>query len=418
MEKNQILSEDKKISDSLNLLEAAKEKRFSNKARSLAVIVENQISKAKHEVSDKFQLFFEVAPTTNTSGVQNYDTVLIKMLSRALPNLLAYDVAGVQPMSTPTSLIFYRKARYTNMSGTEALKAEADTDFAGTGTHAGDTPTNLLLATPTAYTTGTGMSTSALETLGDGTAAWGEMSLSIEKQTVTAKGRALKANYTVELIQDMKNVHGLEAKAILSDILSNEMLVETNRELLRTMYINAKVGAAATTVPGTWTVEDDSQGRWFQEDAVSVIYSLGKDANAINYDVRFGRGNYIIVSCNLADVLAAAERLDTSSVKLGDIDGAGDTFIGTMGRYKIYIDPYINEASDSFACVGFKGSDELTAGIFYCPYIALEMYEAVDANRLQPVMGFKSRYDMVNNPYSGATSAANGWFRKSRVTGF
>ena len=244
------------------------------------------------------------------------------------------------------------------------------------------------------------------------------MSFSIEKVTVEAKSRALRADYTVEMVQDLKNVHGLEAQTILADVLSNEILVETNRHILREMYYTAKVGMQETTSKGIWSVADDSQGRWFQEDAVSVIYALGKDANAINYDIRFGRGNFMVVSCNFADVLAAAEKLDTTSVKIGEVDGAGNTFVGTLGRYKVYIDPYINDSAESFAMVGYKGATELEAGYFYCPYIPLEMYEAVDAQRMQPAIAFKSRYGTICNPYTGSGANANGFFRKSVIKGF
>lgn len=414
----QVLIEEKDIASRLAVLkEADADRKFSPKQRSLAIMIENQINKAQHKVSkDKLDVFFEAAPATNTTAVANYDPVLIKMLRRALPNLISYDVGGVQPMGMPTGLVFFQKARYTSPTGTEALKDEANTAFGGdsTKTQGENTPTALLAGSDYAE----GMTTAKAEALGDGTTAWGEMSFSIEKVSVEAKSRALRADYTVEMAQDLKNVHGLEAQAILADILSNEILVETNRHVLREIYYNAKTGMAGTTNAGTWNVADDSQGRWFQEDAVSLIYSLGKDANAINYDIRFGRGNFLIVSCNLADVLAAAEKLDTSSVNIGDIDGAGNTFVGTLGRYKVYIDPYIDDAKESFAVVGYKGANELEAGIFYCPYIPLEMYEAVDSARMQPAIAFKSRYGVIMNPYSGTAKSTSGWFRKSVVKGF
>lgn len=419
MNKDQLLIQEDKIEAALAVFTAKDEaKRYSAKERSLAVMLENQL-KASHKVSkDKMEVLFEAAPTTNTTAVAGFDPVLIKMLRRTLPNLVAYDIIGVQPMSLPTGLIFYQQARYTNPTGVIALKNEADTDFSGTGTHAGDEPQSLLDAVPGTYTKGTGMATATAEALGDGSTAWAEMSLSIEKVSVEAKSRALRSDYTIEMAQDLKNVHGLEAQAILSDILSNEILCEINREVFRTIYINAKKGMANTTTAGIWDVDADSQGRWFQEDAVSLIYSLGKDSNAINYDIRFGRGNFFVVSANLADVLAAAEKLDTSKVSLGDIDGAGNTFLGTCGRFKVYMDPYINDATSSFACVGFKGSDELTAGMYYSPYIPLEMYEAVNASTMQPSIAFKTRYALTANPFSGSTANTSGWFRKSKITGF
>lgn len=419
---SELLIKEDKIASALEVLKEAETKRaFTSKERSLAVMIENQLTKAQHKVSpDKVAFLMEAAPATNTSAAANYDPVLIKMLRRALPNLIAYDIIGVQPMNMPTGLIFFQKARYSTPTGTEALKDEANTAFAGnkTPTQEGDTPANLMNSKT--YTVASGMPTATAEALGDGTTAWGEMSFSIEKATVTAKSRALRADYTVEIAQDLKNVHGMEAQALLSDIMSNEILFETNREVLRKMYRVAKKGMAGTTTPGTWSVEADSQGRWFQEDAVSLIYALGKDANAINYDIRFGRGNFIIASCNLADALAAAERLDTSKVAIDDVDGAGNTYVGNVGRYKVYIDPYINEAEDSFACVGYKGATDLEAGMFYCPYVPLELYETTDAKTLQPVMGFKTRYGLIGNPYAATDDEGtenNGFYRKSRIVG-
>lgn len=418
--KNQLLIQEEKIGSALEVLNAKDEaKKFSAKERTLAVMLENQLSQAAHRVSpEKMSLVFEAAPTTNTTAVANFDPVLIKMLRRALPNLVAYDIVGVQPLNQPTGLIFFQKTRYTNPTGTEALKDEANSAFSGTGSQAGDEPQALLDAVPGTYTYGSGMATASAEALGDGSTAWAEMSMSIEKISVEAKSRALRSDYTVEMAQDLKNVHGLEAQAILSDILSNELLCEINREVFRTMYVNAKKGMAATTTPGIFDVDSDSDGRWFQEDAVSLVYNLGKDSNAINYDVRFGRGNFFVVSANLADVLAAAEKLDTSKVSLGDIDGAGNTFLGTVGRFKVYMDPYINDSTSSFACVGFKGSDELTAGLFYCPYIPLEMYEAVNSDTMQPSIAFKTRGVIANNPYTGSTANGNGYYRKSKILGF
>lgn len=407
------------IKANLGVLEAAKGSVFNSKARAIAKIVENQLSKAKHQVSkDKLEVFFEDAPATNTANVANYDPILIKMLRRALPNLIAFDTVGVQPMAMPTGLVFFQKARYTNAAGTEALKDEANTGFSGDKTvQAGDNPAVLLAATPGTYNVGRGMPTATAESLGDGTNLWNAMSFTIEKVTVEAKARNLRADYTIEMAQDLKNVHGLEAQVILADILSNEILTDTNREIFRSMYITAKVGMPGTTNPGTWDVTDDSQGRWFQEDAVSLIYALGKDSNAINTDVRFGRGNFIIVSQNLADVLAAAERLDTHEVKIGDIDGAGNTFVGTCGRFKIFMDPYINDADQMFALTGFKGATELEAGMFYCPYIGLEMRDAMSAETMQPSIGFQSRYGLVGNPFSDTTlgSGLNGFYRKACV---
>jgi len=416
---DKLLISEEKIIDAKKIFEASEDKGYSHKDRTLAIMLENQKQATHSARKENLAVLFEAAPVSNTTGVSGYDPVLIKMLKRALPNLVAYDVIGVQPMNMPTGVVFYEKARYTSMTGDIALKDEALTGFSGDKTvQSGDTPATLLAATPGAYTVGSAMATATAEALGDGTSNWNEMSFSIEKVTVTAASRALRADYSVEMAQDLKSVHGLEAQALLSDTLSNEILCEINREVFRKIYINAKKGMASTTTAGIWDVDADSQGRWFQEDAVSLVYNLGKDSNAINYDIRFGRGNFFIVSANLADVLAAAEKLETSKVSLGDIDGAGNTFLGTVGRFKVYMDPYINDAATSFACVGYKGQTDLEAGMFYCPYIPLEMYEAVSPVTFQPAIAFKTRYGLVANPFSGSTSATSGWFRKSEISGF
>lgn len=435
MATSKLLITEEKIAEAKALLVAEDTKPYSSKERSIAIMLQNQLHEAQHTVSaEKLARLFEAAPTTNTANIQNYDPVLIKMLRRALPNLVAYDVIGVQPMNMPTGLIFYQKARYVDggtltppgATANEALFQEALTGFSGDKTtQQGDNPATLLAATPGPYTVGRAMTTAQAEALGsDGGTVWGEMSFTIEKITVTAGSRALRSDYTVEMAQDLKNVHGLEAQSILSDILSNQILSEINREIFRTMYIWARVGMQQATNPGIWDVDADSAGRWFQEDAVSVIYWLGKDSNQINLDIRFGRGNFFVVSQNFADVLAAAERLDTNSVSLGDIDGAGNTFVGTVGRFKVYLDPYINDAQTSFACVGFKGATDLEAGMFYSPYVPLEMFEAVNALTMQPAIAFKTRYALTANPYSTTPDpisnpvGQSGYFRKSAITGF
>lgn len=423
--------QNKKLEEALAVFKEAEEKEIlSSKDRTIAVLIENQINIAKHSVRPEVGgvLLTEAAPAGNTAGVQNYDPVLIKMLRRALPNMIAYDIVGVQTMTMPTGLIFYQKARYTSQSNTEALKDEADTNFAGDPAYVGTQNTitkTTFLAGGVLY--GKAMKTSRAESLGDGTVAWGEMTFSIDKVQVTAGSRALRSDYTVEMAQDLKNVHGLEAQALLADICANELLVETNRDVLRSMYLSSKIGMQTTTNHGVWNVTDDSTGRWFQEDAVSLIYSIGKDSNAINIDTRFGRGNFLVVSCNLADALAAAEKLDTSNVDMGDIDGAGATFVGNLGRFKVYIDPYLNDASYSFLTVGYKGATELEAGLFYCPYVPVEMFEAVNAETMQPALAMKTRYGIQFNPFSTAnfneTDATNivncnMYYRKSVIEGF
>lgn len=429
--------QNKKLEEALAVFKEAEDKKtLSSKDRTIAVLIENQINIAKHNVRPEVGgVLLEAAPTTNTAGVQNYDPVLIKMLRRALPNMIAYDIVGVQTMTGPTGLIFYQKARYSTQSGTEALKDEANTNFAGDSAYVGtqNTITKSTFLGGTAPSTATGgvlygkaMKTSRAESLGDGVVAWGEMTFSIDKVNVTAGSRALRSDYTVEMAQDLKNVHGLEAQALLSDICANELLVETNRDVLRTMYLSAKVGMQATTNPGTWNVTDDSTGRWFQEDVVSLNYSIGKDSNAINVDTRFGRGNFLVVSCNLADAFAAAEKLDTSKIDIEDVDGAGATYVGNLGRFKVYIDPYLNDASVNFLTVGYKGATELEAGIFYCPYIPVEMFEAVDSKTMQPALAMKTRYGIQFNPYSTANFNetdttnivnCNAYYRKSVIEG-
>lgn len=407
----------------------------SLKESALYILVENQLSQAQHttrgEHAEMFKFLTEAAPANASGNAAVVDPTLIKMLMRANPQMVSYDIFGTQPMKMPTGLVFYHNARYVKVDGDIALKDEAKTPFGGdySVTQGAATPTALLAGS--AYADG--MTTAEGEALSDPTTVdprvdatkWGEMSFSIGKHQVTAETRALRSDLTVELIQDLKSVHGINAQEMISNILVNEMVAETNRNMLRKAYWSSKTSANGST-PGTWDVTLDSKGRWFQEDAVSLGYAFSKDSNAINRDVRFGRGNFIVVSQNLSDVLAAAERLDTSAVSIDkNYSGTGSTYVGKMGRFKIFIDPFIEDATESFAMVGLKGDDETTAGLFYCPYVALEMTEAVDARSLQPVIGFRSRYGSLVNPYSGVASQSkadiksnNGWFRKSKVTGF
>jgi hypothetical protein len=364
-----------------------------------AVVLENQERALREE-----QGIMEATHANATgASVDNYDPILISLVRRALPNLMAYDVAGVQPMTGPTGLIFAMKSHYTNQTGTEALFNEADTDFSGAGTHAGSNPVDG------AYTTGNGVSTSTAEGFGDSTTL-NEMAFSIEKTTVTAKSRALKAEYTVELAQDLKAIHGLDAESELSNILSQEILAEINREVIRTIYKVAKPGSASTATPGTFDLDVDSNGRWSVERFKGLLFNIERDANVIAQDTRRGKGNFIICSSDVASALAMAGVLDYTpalSTNL-NVDDTGNTFAGVLnGRYKVYIDPYSANtgAASQFYVAGYKGTSPYDAGLFYCPYVPLQMVRAIDPNTFQPKIGFKTRYGMIANPY---VTQANG----------
>ena len=361
-----------------------------------AVVLENQ-EKALRE--EKAALFEATHANQTGSAIDTYDPILISLVRRSLPNLMAYDVAGVQPMTGPTGLIFAMKSHYSTQSGTEALFNEADTDFSGTGTHAGSNPVSG------SYTTGTGVSTSTAEGFGDSTTLQ-QMAFSIEKTTVTAKSRALKAEYTVELAQDLKAIHGLDAEAELANILSQEILAEINREVIRTIYKVAKPGAAATATAGTFDLDVDSNGRWSVERFKGLMFQIERDANVIAQETRRGRGNFIVCSSDVAAALAMAGKLDYTPALSGNdgisSDDTGNTFAGTLnGRYKVFIDPYSanTNAASQFVMVGYKGSNAYDAGLFYCPYVPLQMVRAIDPSTFQPKIGFKTRYGMIANPF-------------------
>ena len=358
-----------------------------------AVVLENQERALREE-----QGIMEATHANATgASVDNYDPILISLVRRALPNLMAYDVAGVQPMTGPTGLIFAMKSHYTGQTGTEALFNEADTDFSGAGSHAGANPVDGT------YTTGTGVSTSTAEGFGDSTTL-NEMAFSIEKTTVTAKSRALKAEYTVELAQDLKAIHGLDAESELSNILSQEILAEINREVIRTIYKVAKPGAASTATAGTFDLDVDSNGRWSVERFKGLLFNIERDANVIAQDTRRGKGNFIICSSDVASALAMAGVLDyTPALQTNlNVDDTGNTFAGVLnGRYKVYIDPYSANvgAASQFYVAGYKGTSPYDAGLFYCPYVPLQMVRAIDPSTFQPKIGFKTRYGMIANPY-------------------
>ena len=332
-----------------------------------------------------------------------YDPVLISLVRRAMPNLIAYDIAGVQPMTGPTGLIFAMRSTHTSQAAAnEVFYNEADTDFSGAGTHA-----NALGAG--SETTGAGMATAAAEALGDGGGTnFAEMAFSIEKVTVSAKSRALKAEYTTELAQDLKAVHGLDAETELANILQSEILVEINRELVRTIYTSAVAGAAATAVPGTFDLDVDANGRWSVEKFKGLMFQIEQEANAIAKATRRGKGNIVVCSSDVASALQMAGVLDYTPALNSNslsVDDTGNTFAGVLnGRYKVYIDPY---AGGNYLVVGYKGSSSFDAGLFYCPYVPLQMVRAVGENSFQPKIGFKTRYGMVANPFARGAAAAN-----------
>ena len=403
-----------------------------------ARLLENQEVALQEERAQAQGNFISEAAAANNIGGGNigtFDPVLISLVRRAMPNLIAYDIAGVQPMSGPTGLIFAMKSKYSTQGGTEALFDEADTDFSGTGTHQAD-PTGLSGVTDadtdgtiadeadTVSTYGEGLATSAAERLGvgeTGDGAFGEMAFSIEKSTVTAKSRALKAEYTMELAQDLKAIHGLDAEGELANILSAEILAEINREVVRTILKKAKIGAlqSSTAVSGIFDVNTDSDGRWMVERFKGLIMQIERECNVIAKETRRGKGNFIICSSDVASALAAAGLLDYTPALSANlnVDDTGNTFAGVLnGRVKVYIDPY---ATVDFVCVGYRGTNPYDAGLFYCPYVPLTMVKAVGENDFQPRMGFKTRYGMVANPFVAAngtgTDRANQYFRIFRV---
>jgi hypothetical protein len=386
------------------------------------VLLENQEKALREERS----ALFEAAPANNsaaTGGIDKYDPIMIGLVRRAMPNLMAYDICGVQPMTGPTGLIFAMRSMYGSERGntytrSEALYNEANTNFSAASynagvqgtvnpTHVGSNPVSGT------YTTANAATTAFAEALGDAsTNAFGQMSFSIDKTTVTARSRALKAEYTVELAQDLKAIHGLDAEAELSNILSQEFMFEINREVVRTIYRVAKPGSPATATAGTFDLDIDSNGRWSVERFKGLLFNIERDANHIAQDTRRGKGNFIVCSADVASALAMSGVLDYApalSTNL-NVDDTGNTFAGVLnGRFRVYIDPYsanLGNASQ-FYLVGYKGSSPYDAGIFYCPYIPLQMVRAVDPNSFQPKIGFKTRYGMIANPYVTTDTLTN-----------
>jgi len=405
-----------------------------------ATLLENQ-EKASREAafgSGGYQmpsLLGEAAPTNamgassstaSDGNVDIFDPVLISLVRRSMPNLIAYDVCGVQPMTGPTGLIFAMRPQYSSQGGAEALYNEANTthsasaaantnsrsviDGSAGDVQAGSDPT--ARATGSGYTVTTGMTTAEAEALGDGsTNAFGEMAFSIEKVAVTAVSRALKAEYTMELAQDLKAIHGLDAETELSNILSAEILAEINREVVRTINYTATTGAQDnTTTAGTFDLDVDANGRWSVERFKGLVFQLEREANQIAKSTRRGKGNILICGSDVASALQMAGVLDYTPALSANlnVDDTGNTFAGVLnGRMKVYVDPYFTSASgNQYATVGYKGSSAFDAGLFYCPYVPLQMVRAVGENTFQPKIGFKTRYGMVANPF--ATTAADG----------
>ena len=414
--------------------EAPAFKDAHRKAVTAAVLENTEKALAEERGHQNFSLN-EAAPTNATgAGIDNWDPILISLVRRAMPNLIAYDIAGVQPMSGPTGLIFAMKSRYSTQAGTEALFDEANTSFSGvasTATTSSDPFAADTDGTPddVDYAPGNGMSTAAAEALGDGVGAdFGEMAFSIEKATVTAKSRALKAEYTMELAQDLKAVHGLDAESELANILSAEILAEINREVVRTINTKAKLGAQQSdlTTAGTFDLDTDADGRWSAEKYKGLLVQIMREANVIARETRRGKGNFIMVSSDVAAALSATGMLDYTPALAGNaglnIDDTGTTFAGTLaGGVKVYIDPY---ATVNYVNVGYKGTSAYDAGLFYCPYVPLTMVRAVGENTFQPKIGFKTRYGMVANPFVGANAGndtganrANQYYRIFKVEG-
>ena len=423
-----------------------------------AILLENQ----ERTIREEREFLFE-GPTNGTGSgsnpglgaattgpLQGFDPVLISLIRRSMPNLIAYDLCGVQPMNGPTGLIFAMRSRYTDQTGPESFYNEVDSAFSGqnegfdvtngmTGAAVGmgttgQTGTNPGLLNPesgqtgSTYSVGQGMRTDDAEDLGTSGDNFNQMAFSIEKVTVTAKSRALKAEYSLELAQDLKAIHGLNAEAELANILSTEILAEINREVIRTIYRTAESGAQVNTATaGTFDLDVDSNGRWSVEKFKGLIFQIERDANAIAQRTRRGKGNTIICSADVASALAMAGVLDyTPALNANlNVDDTGNTFAGVLqGKYKVYIDPYAaNVAANQYYVVGYKGSSPYDAGLFYCPYVPLQMVRAVGENTFQPKIGFKTRYGMVANPFAEGQTAgagaltvnANRYYRRVKV---
>lgn len=395
----------------------------SYRTKVTASLLENQELVGNPESNRNMGVLTETA--ANQSGafpaatnLKGYDPILIGLVRRSMPNNIGFDICGVQPMSGPTGLIFAIRSKYSTQGGTEALFNEANTAFSGTGTQAGTDP--MPQADANAYKPGTGMSTTAKEALGNTGGSWAEMAFSIESVAVTATARALKASYTNELAQDLQAIHGLDAEDELVNILSAELTTETNRELIRTIYNNAVVGAAGTSVAGKYDLDVDSNGRWSVERFKGLHFQLEVEANAIAQATRRGRGNIVITSADVASALSVAGLLDCGSALKDNLsyDGIVESpFVGVLnGRFKVYVDPYA-PSNSGYAVVGYKGASAYDAGIFFCPYVPLTMSKTLGQDDFQPRIGFTTRYGIVANPFAAAslTWNTNVYYRKMQI---
>jgi len=384
-----------------------------------AVVLENM---EKQQAQESAQIN-EVAANATGSNVDNWDPVLISLVRRATPALLAFDLVGVQPMTGPTGLIFAMKSKYSTQGGTEALHNEADTGFSGTANGSATDSDNPFAGDSADadaiddYTPGSAMTTATAEALGNTGNAFGEMAFSIDKTTVTAKSRALKAQYTVELAQDLKAVHGLSAETELANILSTEILAEMNREIIRNINLNSVTSTLASGEFDATDTADTGGARWLVERIKGMVFAMEKEANIIATSTRRGKGNWAIVSHGVAAALNAAGMMDTTLGLSGpanfDSDATGSLLAGTLtGGMKVYIDPY---AAVDYYTIGYKGSNPYDAGMFYCPYVPLSMMKTIGENDFQPKIGFKTRYGLADNPFVTAGAGNNVYYRKRKV---
>lgn len=409
MEKNQTLVE--KWNEELQEEQARPSDLQEHKTRTTAQLLENQDN-------------FLVEASNVVSGVENWDPILMKLVRRMAPKLIAYDVCGVQAMTGPTGLMFALKARYAGRNGTtpgsgsgsgetpqggaEALGLnEANSAYSGTGTHAG---TNPFSGT---YTRGTGKATANGET-----DPWAAMGVTIEKSSVTAVTRQLRADYSLELAQDMRAIHGLDADAELVNILSTELIAELNREVVGKIYTIAKPGAQFASTPGVYDLQNDADGRWAAERYKGLLFAMERDANAIAFETRRGKGNMIITSADVASAMAMAGMLDYApaiQAATGNlqVDVTGTAYAGMAGRFKVFVDPY---ATGDGYVVGYKGQNQYDAGLFYCPYVPLQLVRAVDPVNFHPALGFKTRYALATNPFTTLSAGQNVYYRKAEIT--
>ena len=398
-----------------------------------AVLLEN----TEVSIKETRQALMEASPVTATqgyptdgTGLAKYDPVLISMVRRAAPQMIAYDICGVQPLRQPTGLIFALRSKYGNQSGPEALFNEANTAFAGAPTplHAGNDPTSNFVDQDAAvagdqfgaYTTGVGMDTTFGESLGGGVNPIAEMSFTVEQMTVTAKTRALKAGYTAEFAQDLRNLHGLDADAELSNILSTEILGEVNREVLRTIYSCARVGAQDATKVGVFDLLVDSDGRWLAERHKGLLFQIEREANRIAQETRRGKGNLLICSSDVASALAMAGVLDYAPALQSNlmVDESSATFAGILNkRYKVYVDPYAGAAGtqSQFFLVGYKGASAWDAGLFYAPYVPLQIVKTTDPETFTPRMAYRMRYGIAKHPFYNTPGRTNAYYRIAAV---